>query len=123
MRWFLVILLALVLFSALRPWLEKLGLGGFLARRERDAGWTVLFLSAEDPPRILQRVAVEASQPRPKVLDTPAPLPLSSEDAPLLHQPRAADWARSKRSVTSATVQGSPRAFSRAKARPPVQSQ
>jgi len=26
-RWFLVILLALVLFSALRPWLEKLGLG------------------------------------------------------------------------------------------------
>jgi hypothetical protein len=27
MRWFLVILLALVLFSALRPWLEKLGLG------------------------------------------------------------------------------------------------
>lgn len=27
MRWLLVILLALVIFSGLRPWLEKLGLG------------------------------------------------------------------------------------------------
>jgi hypothetical protein len=27
MRWLLVILLALLIFSGLRPWLEKLGLG------------------------------------------------------------------------------------------------
>ena len=40
-RWLIVILLALVIFSGLRPWLEKLGLGKLpgdfrfrLARRE-----------------------------------------------------------------------------------------
>src|SRR5689334_6329124 len=63
--------------------LEKLGLGGFLAVRQKDKGWTVLFLSREDPARVVQRVQVLASEPAPKVLDTPAPLPLSKEEAQL----------------------------------------
>ncbi len=63
--------------------LEKLGLGGFLALPDRSAGWVVLFLSAEEPPRILQRVEVQSSAVKPRVLDTPAPLPLSKEDAAL----------------------------------------
>ena len=63
--------------------LEKLGLGGFLALKERDSSWTVLFLSSEERPRILQRVQVQGPERKPKLLDTPTPLPLSKEDAPL----------------------------------------
>jgi len=63
--------------------LEKLGLGGFLALKERDSSWTVLLLSSEEQPRILQRVQVQGPERKPKLLDTPTPLPLSKEDAPL----------------------------------------
>lgn len=63
--------------------LEKLGLGGFFARKGSGAGWTVLFLSRDPEPRILQQVEVAGGERKPKVLDTPSPLPLSKADAQL----------------------------------------
>jgi hypothetical protein len=75
--------------------LEKLGLGGFLAKPGpaydpkspgygRPGGsWTVLFLSAGEPTLVLHLVIVNNSGNVPHVLDTPTPLPLSKEDAAL----------------------------------------
>ncbi len=69
--------------------LEDRGIGGYFAVHESDdAGkpvpsWIVYFTSDEAPPRVLHRVRVALEARAPEVLDTPEPLPLAAELAPL----------------------------------------
>ncbi len=49
MRWFLIFLLAMIVFSGIRPWLQKIGLGklpGDLHFRFRGREWYFPFASS-----------------------------------------------------------------------------